>query len=129
MTLRRFGIAFVVVLLLQGTLFAWHYRDLLYFRQPVAAIEKDNPATFAAQAESALLRDKITRKHLDTIADAAAGFRLWDIEVRALKKRAALDPRDQQIKLRLADALRRAQRFTEAEQLYAELARSRNERP
>jgi thioredoxin-like negative regulator of GroEL len=129
MTLRRFLLGFTIVLLLQGSVFAWQYRDLLYFRQPVAAIRADQPETFAAHARSALSRQKLTRQHLDTIAVAADGFGKRDIEIQALERRLELDPNDVQVKLRLADALRRAGRFNDAERMYGDLLRSRNEKP
>jgi pentatricopeptide repeat protein len=60
---------------------------------------------------------------------AADGFGRRDIEIQALERRLELDPDDVQVKLRLADALRRAGRFDDAERMYGDLLRTRNEKP
>jgi pentatricopeptide repeat protein len=129
MTLQRFLLVFTTVLVLQSSVFAWHYGDLLYFRQTLAAIRADQPESFVTHARAALSRKKLTRQHLDTIAVAADGFGRRDIEIQALERRLELDPDDVQVKLRLADALRRAGRFDDAERMYGDLLRTRNEKP
>ena len=129
MTFQRLLLGFTIALLLQGSVFAWQYRDLLYFRQTVAAIRADRPESFVTHAQTALSRKKLTRQHLDTIAVAADGFGKRDIEIRALERRLELDPDDVQVRLRLADALRRAGRFLDAERMYGDLLPSRNEKP
>lgn len=129
MTLQRFLLGFTTVLVLQSSVFAWQYQDLLYFRQTVAAIRADQPESFVTHAQTALSRKKLTRQHLDTIAVAADGFGKRDIEIQALERRLELDPDDIQVRLRLADAFRRAGRFHDAERMYADLLPSRNEKP
>jgi hypothetical protein len=115
MTLRRFLIGLGIALLAQSSVFAWQYRDLLYLRQPVEAIERGGPDKFATFATSALTRQKLTRHHLDTIAEAARKFGRSDIEIKALIKRFELDFDEPQVRVRLADALRRGGFFSQAE--------------
>lgn len=118
MTIPRFLTALFIALLIQVGVFAWYQDDLLYFRQPVSAITRDDVHRFADHATGALKRTGLTRQHLDTIADAARTFGQTSLEVDALTRRLALDPSDIPVTLRLADALRRAGRFAQSETLY-----------
>ena len=52
MTTSKFVIGLAIAMLLQGSVFAVQYRDLLYFRQPVAAILRDDPTTFESNART-----------------------------------------------------------------------------
>lgn len=117
MTLPRFAAALVVALLLQAAVFAWRYDDLLYLDRPVV-VAASAPDTFARHASEALSRPRLTRRHLDTIADAAERFGASSYEVQALQRRLEMDPANSRVKLRLADALRRAGKLKEAEELY-----------
>ena len=128
MTMPRFFSALVVALIVQAGVFALRYDDLLYLRRAPDAIGKDAPSTFAVNAAQALARPDLTRQHLDTIADAARRLGESAFEVRALERRLEMDPMDHQVRLRLADALRRAGRLEEAEAMYLDVARPvRNE--
>jgi hypothetical protein len=128
MTTAKFLTGLAIAVLLQGSVFAVQYRDLLYFRQPVAAILRDDPTTFEANARTALTRRKLTRLHLDTIARAAERSGKTEIEIAALERRLELDPNEAGVRLQLGDALRRAGRFSEAETLYSELVRPGSEK-
>jgi hypothetical protein len=128
MTTSKFLIGLAIAMLLQGSVFAVQYRDLLYFRQPVTVIVRDDPTMFESNARSALSRSKLTRQHLDTIAAAAHRFGKIDIEISALERRLELDPKEAGIRLQLGDSLRRAGRFSDAEQLYSDLIRPGSER-
>ena len=128
MTTSRFLVALAIAMLLQGSVFAVQYRDLMYFRQPASAIVRDDPATFEANAHAALTRRKLTRHHLDTIATAAERFGKPDIQISALERRLELDPKEAHIRLQLGDALRRAGRLDEAERLYTDVIRSGSEK-
>ena len=128
MTTAKFLSGLAIAMLLQGSVFAVQYRDLLYFRQPVTAILRDDPTTFESNARSALTRRKLTRQHLDTIATAAQRFGKTDIEVAALERRLELDPKEAGVRLHLGDALRRAGRLSEAENLYSDLSRPGSEK-
>jgi pentatricopeptide repeat protein len=128
MTTSKFLIGLALAMLLQGSVFAVQYRDLLYFRQPAATIVRDDPATFESNARAALTRRKLTRHHLDTIATAAERFGKTDIQIAALERRLELDPEEGYLRLQLGDALRRAGRFDDAERLYTDLIRSGSEK-
>ena len=118
MTIPRFLTALFIAFLIQVGVFAWYQDDLLYFRQPVSAITRDDARQFASHAMGALARPGLTRRHLDTIAEAARSFRQTSLEVDALTRRLAMDPTDVAVTLRLADAQRRAANFARAEALY-----------
>lgn len=118
MTMRRVALVFVALVALQGVVFAFAYDDLLYLRQPVALIDAGPRDTFERRAQQALSRPHLTARHLETNAAAAQHFALPDLESRALERRAAADPNDRDVQLRLADAYRRAGRFDRAVRLY-----------
>ena len=120
LTGARLAITLGIALSLQAGVFAWRYQDLLYFRRPVAAVIQAGPDAFEIYANEALGRSQITRQHLETIADAAAHFKSPAVELRALRRAVKIDPDDNPMKLRLADALRRSGNFVEAEKFYRE---------
>ena len=120
-TIKRIAGAFIVVLLLEGAAFAMRYQDLLFLRHPVPAITAGQSAAFAEHATAALTRPKLTTRHLETIAAGAQRFGLAAIEVQALERRFATDGGDVRLRLRLADALRRAGRYADAERHYTEV--------
>lgn len=122
MTIPRFAAGLIVVLMLQAGVFAVAYSDLLYLRRPTDAIASDPRATFEANANEALSRPNLTRRHLDAIADAAKRLGDPKHEVQALQRRLAQDPTDDRVRLRLADALRRNGQLDKAEALYLTLA-------
>lgn len=124
MTLPKFFITLGLVALLQSGVFAWRYSDLLYLRQSESAIANSSRETFAVNAEAALARPNLTRRHLDTIAGVARKFSQPGFEVRALWRRVDLDPRDEPLKLQLADALRRSGALAESEALYRDVLRA-----
>lgn len=124
MTLPKFFVTLGLVALLQSGVFAWRYSDLLYLAQSESVIANSSPETFASNAEAALGRTSLTRRHLDTIAGVARKFNEPAIEVRALRRRLELDVRDEQIKILLADALRRNGALAESEALYRDVLRA-----
>lgn len=121
---RRFLTAFVLALLLQGTVFALYYDDLLFLRAPVAEIAVGSPDLFAKYATRALSRERLTGQHLDTIAAAAQSFGMHEPEIVALERRVTSEPGNPAHRLRLADALRRAGQFARAEALYLDVLRT-----
>jgi thioredoxin-like negative regulator of GroEL len=122
-TVRRLVMALFVAIALQTGVFAWRYRDLIYLRQPVDAVARDADA-LEASVETALQRTRLTAGHLEAIAVAGAhtGRVAWEVE--ALSRRLTLDPDDVQVRLRLADALRRAGDLARAETLYLDVLRT-----
>jgi tetratricopeptide (TPR) repeat protein len=121
MNLKLFALVLGFGLLVEGTVFALYYDDLLYLRRPTASITDGSREAFATQAEAALERETLTRAHLDKIADAARSFGNLALEVRALNRRLALDPDDAAVQLRLADALRRDGEFERAGALFQQV--------
>lgn len=124
MTFFKFFVVLAVAVVLQASVFAWRYSDLLYLSRPVPAIVDGGPERFASRAEEALARRRVTTRHLDRIADAAAEFEADVYERRALERRLALTPEDNRVRLRLAELLARAGETAEAEQLYLDVLRA-----
>jgi thioredoxin-like negative regulator of GroEL len=129
MTIPKIVAVFGIALAAQTGIFAWRYRDLIFLHQPASAIAKNDPQTFDANVSKAMSRSELTRRHLDTIAAAAVELGRPQVEIEALERRLAKDPRDVDVRLRLADALRRAGQLQRAEALYiAILSESGGER-
>jgi hypothetical protein len=124
LTLRRLAAAFLTVVLLEAVTFAVVYDDLLYLRRPAGELQSTPAGIFAHHADSALSRRKLTVRHLETIAAGAQTFGLRDLETRALERRVSADPSDRRLRLRLADALRRAGRHHDAERIYLQVLES-----
>jgi hypothetical protein len=120
-TIRRLVAAFIVAVIIEGATFAILFDDLLYLRQPPDVIAAGPVDTFERHAADALRRDKLTAQHLETMAAAARAVGRYDLEVQALERRAQQTSTDLAAKLRVADALRRAGRLGEAEQLYLDV--------
>jgi hypothetical protein len=121
MTIRRLVAAFIIAIILEGAAFAIYFDDLLYLRQSPEVIAAGRPEIFERHAADALGRDRLTARHLETLAAAARAFGRYDLEVQALERRAGQTSTDAALTLRLADALRRAGRLGEAERLYLQL--------
>ena len=120
-TIRRLVAAFIVAVIIEAATFAIMFDDLLYLRQPPEAIAAGSLETFERHASDALRRDRLTAHHLETMAAAARAFGRYDLEVHALERRAQQTSTDPTVQLRVADALRRAGRLGEAEQLYLDV--------
>lgn len=124
MTLPKFFITLGLIAVLQSGVFAWRYSDLLYLGKAESDIASSSPETFAQNAEAALARTTLTRRHLDTIAGVAKKFNQPDFEVRALRRRVELDVKDDHLRIQLADALRRSGELAESEAVYRDLLRA-----
>ena len=124
MTIKRFLTVFFVAVLAEAGVFALYYDDLLYLRLSVPEITSGPQDTFERHASSALDRDRLTRQHLETMAEAAKRFGLSRIEVHALERRTAEDPADVSVRLRLGDALRRSGAYERAEAIYLAILKS-----
>ena len=66
-------------------------------------------------------RPSLTRRHLETLADAAKITGDIEIEVTARQRLWKSYTGEQHVGLQLADALRRAKRLEEAERVYQQL--------
>ncbi|MFN7914186.1 MAG: tetratricopeptide repeat protein [Vicinamibacterales bacterium] len=118
--LTRFTRLVVVGLLLEALAFAVWNRDVLRIRHQAhdataSAASRDD---FARTAAEVLSRKTVTRDNLERVAREAYVLRLTAIEVQALDAAARQSPNDVKLRLRLADALRRAGDFSRAETLY-----------
>lgn len=121
MSFRTFLFVLALAMTIQAAVFSRHYTDLLYLRGSVDVLAQSGAGEFKQQAASALGRNQLTRRHLDTIAETARRTNQPDLEVRALERLAAQYPADTTIALRLADAWRRAGRLADAEAAYRRL--------
>jgi thioredoxin-like negative regulator of GroEL len=121
---RRLAAMFLAAVLLESVTFAVVYDDLLYFRRSAREFRSTPAAIFARHADSALSRRKLTVQHLEAIAAGAQALGLPELETRALERRVSADPSDRRLRLRLADALRRAGRHHDAERIYLDLLES-----
>lgn len=118
MTLRRLFVALAILTCVEGALFIAVNRDLVYLSQTRARLADAPAATFDARAEQAMARDRLSRRHLETIADVSARRGDAGLNLRALERLAREYPADTGVTGRLADALRRGGRLEEAEALY-----------
>ena len=124
LTSSRLALTLGFALLLQAGVFAWTYQDLMFFRQPLAAITEAGPDVFEKHAVDALNRPQVTRRHLETIADAARVFKSPAVELRALERAVQVDRNDGPLKLKLADALRRSGHLVRAESLLRDVLKA-----
>jgi hypothetical protein len=122
--IRRFLLGLGLAIALQATAFAIYYDDLIFLRRSVPQIVAGSRETFVRHAEAALVREHITVRHAETIAQAAREFGVTSLEVAALERRVRMSPSDQDVRFRFADALRRNGQFAEAEATYLALLAS-----
>jgi hypothetical protein len=124
MTITRISLLFVLALVCEVGVFATSYQDLLFLRQPVERLLSETPTTFAAQAEKALSRPRLTRQHLETIAATGRGFQMSALEVRSFERLVSDYPSEPELRLRYADALQRSGDYTRAQRIYQDVLAS-----
>ena len=119
--LTRFARLMVLGLVLEGVMFTFWYRDILAVRRVAHEATSSGASRddFAKTAAAVLGRKKVTRDTLERVAREAYVLRLPAIEVDALDAASRQSPNDVELRLRLADALRRTGDFARAEDLYA----------
>jgi uncharacterized protein with von Willebrand factor type A (vWA) domain len=118
MTFRRFLAFLILAIVCEVGVFAASYQDLLFLRQPSTSLLASSPVVFEARADQALRRKQLTRQHLDTIATTARAFNLPGLERRSLERAVKEHPSDIDLRLRLADAMRRGGELVRAEHLF-----------
>jgi hypothetical protein len=118
MTVKRFLLFLSVALLCEAGIFAVSHDDLIFLRRPVPQILAGSRETFRTYATEALDRPDLTRRNLETIAATAQGFGMTPLEVAVLDRLSTEAPSDLAVRLRLADALRRAGHLERAERIY-----------
>jgi hypothetical protein len=120
MVMKRFAAVMAVAFALQAVVFSSHYQDLLALRAPATELAA-SPRTFQRLAEQALARPRLTRAHLERIAEAATLCGAIDIEVSARERLWSIAPDEPHLGAQLGDALRRARRFDESERVFRQL--------
>jgi tetratricopeptide (TPR) repeat protein len=113
---RRLLVAFTVFVLVELGVFYWRHHDLVRLslgREFVIADPK-----FTSAATSVLSEEEVSRRVLERIADVAGVRGERDLQIRALERIVQAFPDDAGTRLRLAQALREAGRFEEAERIY-----------
>lgn len=117
----RHPFLWVVLLLVAGEAgyFYWHNKDVVVLSRSAEALSAD--AGFPATARRVLTRERVTRRVLERISDAAARRGDGDLQVAAIERIARQSPGDRQVQLRLAEALRETGRLAEAEAVYRAL--------
>lgn len=118
MNIRRILTIFTVVILLEVAVFQVVYRDLLWLNQPVAALQAEPVDLAGDTVRDALSRPHLSRRHLEALAAATVVPALLDEHVTALQRLHQLDPHDQHVTIRLAEAYRRAGRFDQSRRLF-----------
>jgi len=117
----RYHFAWVVVVLAlaEAGYFYWHNQDVVVLNRSaqVLAVDREFPAT----ARRVLARERVTRRVLERISDAAARRGDRDLQIAAIERIARQSPDDREVRLRLAEALREAGRLAEAEPVYRSL--------
>jgi hypothetical protein len=104
----------------ETAVFAVWNRDLVYLSQPASRLAAD-PQGFGANASTALTRQRIARRHLETIATVGARTNNRELTLRALRRLSMDYPSDTGVWRRLGDELRNAGRYEEAERIYRRL--------
>jgi hypothetical protein len=120
MLFKRFFSVLGLALTAQAGVFAFTYRDLLALRKDPSTLAQ-SPSVLARVAEAALSRPVLTRRHLETLAQAAHESGDLGIELRALARLTALSPGEPGPALRYGDALRRAGRHDDASRVFQAL--------
>jgi hypothetical protein len=118
--LTRFLAVIVAGMFLEVGAFAYVHRDSLALTTDWAIWETSREV-FEQRADRLLRQPKLTRKQVEQIASRARTLQLPAIEARALSAYGRLEPQDHELRLRQADALRRAGALKEAEQVYLDL--------
>ncbi len=118
MTLSRFLAALAVLAAVEtATFVSWNW-DLVYLSQPRSSLVAATDGAFRANAYRALKRERLIRRHLESIADVSAERRDKDLHLVVLRRLATEYPTDAGVLQRFGDALRLAGRFDEAERVY-----------
>ena len=108
----------MLVLLVAGeiALFYVENQDIVAMNEPADALVLD--ARFPDLAHSVLARERVSRRVLERVVDVAQRRHDLALQVGALERIVSAAPGDAEARLRLAQALRDAGRFDEAERIY-----------
>jgi Flp pilus assembly protein TadD len=92
------------------------HRDVVAMNESADALVLDG--RFPDTAQAVLARDRVSRRLLERVADVAQRRHDVALQVVALERIVSSAPGDTEARLRLAQALRDAGRFDEAERIY-----------
>ena len=108
----------MLVLLVFGEIGVFYVenRDVVAMNESADALVLD--ARFPDVAQSVLARERVSRRVLERVADVAQRRHDVALQVVALERIVSSAPGDTEARLRLAQALREAGRFVEAERIY-----------
>lgn len=118
--ITRFAVVIVLGIFLEMGVFAYVHRDTLALTTDWAIWDTGGDV-FAERAERLLRHPAVTRKQVEQIASRARQLGMPSVEARALSVYAERDRRDTELRLRQADALRRAGDLRQAQRVYLEL--------
>jgi hypothetical protein len=118
--LIRFCVAIVLGVLVEAGLFAYVHQDALALTTGWPMWSTDR-VEFEHRAARLLQEPEVTRQQLESIAARARVFGLPAIEAAALAIVSRREPADRDVRLRAADALRRAGDLHGAERVYTDL--------
>ena len=113
---RRIVTMLVVLVLGEIGVFYMENGDVVAMNESADALVLD--ARFPDVAQSVLARERVSRRVLERVADVAQRRHDVALQVVALERIVSSTPGDTEARLRLAQALRDAGRFDEAERIY-----------
>jgi len=120
MTPLRLFIILLVGIVAEVGAFRLAYADLIGLREPASVVAARPHA--CDNVADALTHKRLTREHLERVADVARRCDDLDTQIDALGRlRDQLKVTDPQVLLRLGEALRRAERLDEAERAFRQL--------
>ena len=113
---RRLLAALAVFVLVEMGVFYWRHHDVVRLSLSREFVIAD--PEFSSAATAVLGEEEVSRRVLERIADVAQVRGERDLQIRALERIVEDFPADTDARLRLAQALREAGRFDEAERIY-----------
>jgi tetratricopeptide (TPR) repeat protein len=119
---RPVAVAIAAAVAIVTLVFLWQHRDIVVLSRSAVSLAAD-PA-FPDVARRVMQRERLTRRVLERIVDAANRRGERELALEALQRVAKAAPDERDVRLRLADALRSLGRFAEAEAIYKAIAGS-----
>jgi hypothetical protein len=108
--------AIAAVLLLEVGFFGYWNRDIVWLSRPVVVLAGDT--SFPANARMALLRERLSRRVVERIAEVAERRSDHRLQLAALNRLAKDFPEESSLQVRRADVLRTLGRHAEAEDVF-----------
>ena len=127
MTPRRLLLLITVSLVIETIVFRVSYADLIALS--VSGRDAVSATADCSSIDKTLRRSELTRLQLERLADRARACGDPAREILVLRSLEMRFPADDSVRLRLADRLRQAQRFDEAESLLDDLLKRLESQP